>query len=529
MVSSALESIHTPWNFTSPIDQLWHYEGASFHKFKVPPPSVHGNGSVNIIVSLLFDGCTGGHQSNIRGDSVVQWRGRTAGPTVERGHKKSLIRPLSDPHGKEVRHSHPPTAGALRTDISWDPARGGYAMMMTWSLHQALKMLNFPGGRDLHSSVFRGHLVPNHCPSEEKAILWGTDNSEPSLSWGSDYLQQSDPGLIWATLPQEATSVLCLPSETGVSRQDQVLSKGWVHGEKNQRSHPPEKIAVEASLQETLSQTKSRWSLVGPWSHTGMVFSFYHCSQGLDDGDDDKYEVGKEMKWVTAVEGGDVNVQLNAQHSIIWKATQVVLSTVESENIPCQVGSTENDILHTDNTSLFKKQKNHGEKLSVWPGLINSSTTNGLKMLYSQKLSYWWELYDNSYNNEDLIKSALAHDLDLNSYTVLYILPMRCLVEKHKRKMIYSKTSWASMETPNYQSHQLYCNAKEFVNFAPWIWIILHCNGEIWRENCFRGHDSLEDYVRQQLWFLINNDQINFHTLKPTVMYNGGWIKRLND
>lgn len=149
--------------------QSWNYEGASFNKFKVPPPSDHGNGSVIIIVSLLFDGCTGGHQSNSRGGSVVQWRGRAAGPTVERGHMKSLISSLSDPHGKEVHHSHPPTAGALKTD-SWCPARGGYAMSLTWSLHQPLEMLNFPGGRDLSSSVFRGHLVQNHCPSGEKVI-----------------------------------------------------------------------------------------------------------------------------------------------------------------------------------------------------------------------------------------------------------------------------------------------------------------------------------------------------------------------
>lgn len=118
------------------------------------------------MISLLFDGYAGGHQSKTPGVSVVQGRGRAADPTVERGHKMCLTHPLSDPPlGEEVHHRHPPTSGALRRGKWQDPARDGYQTSACppqtplWNM----AIQNTPGERDPSCSVFRGHLVVNLC------------------------------------------------------------------------------------------------------------------------------------------------------------------------------------------------------------------------------------------------------------------------------------------------------------------------------------------------------------------------------
>ncbi len=149
------------------------------------------------MISLLFDGYAGGHLSKTPGVSVVQWRGRAADPTVERGHKMSLTCPLSDPpHGKEAHHHHPPTTGALRRGNWQDPARGGFQTSMT--LQWSMAIQNNPGETDPSYSVFPDHLVVDLCLLGIKVSWLRADKSEQSHSWGSEYLHLWNPGLAWA-------------------------------------------------------------------------------------------------------------------------------------------------------------------------------------------------------------------------------------------------------------------------------------------------------------------------------------------
>ncbi|KAK5619940.1 hypothetical protein CRENBAI_004834 [Crenichthys baileyi] len=70
----------------------------------------------------------GGHLNKIPEGNAVLWRGKAADPTVERGHKMPLTRPLTEPpHGKEaLHHHHLLTTGALWRETFQDPARGEY-------------------------------------------------------------------------------------------------------------------------------------------------------------------------------------------------------------------------------------------------------------------------------------------------------------------------------------------------------------------------------------------------------------------
>lgn len=168
MVSPANERSIICNCFTSPTCFIlsWHYEGAALRKkgLNIPPPTLHGNGFVIVTISLLFDGYAGGHPSNTPGVSVVPWRGRAAGPTVERGHKMCLTCPLLEPlHGKD-HHSHP-TIGALRRGKRQDPARGRFQtsacppQMLPWSLATQ----SAPGERGPSRWMLPVHLVVNLC------------------------------------------------------------------------------------------------------------------------------------------------------------------------------------------------------------------------------------------------------------------------------------------------------------------------------------------------------------------------------
>lgn len=125
------------------------------------------------MISLLCDGYTGGHPSKIRGISAAQTRGRAADLTVESGHKMCHTTPLSDPLlGKEARHHHLPTTGALRRGKWQDSAKGGYqTSVQPQTLIWIMAIQNTPGERDPNSSAFQGHFVVNLCLSEIK-VTW---------------------------------------------------------------------------------------------------------------------------------------------------------------------------------------------------------------------------------------------------------------------------------------------------------------------------------------------------------------------
>lgn len=228
------------------------------------------------MISLLFDGYAGGHLSKTPGVSVVQWRGRAADPTVERGHTMSLTCPLSDPpHGKQVHHRQPPTTVALRRGKCPDPVREGYqtSACPLQTLEWSIAIQNTPGERGPSFSIFQGHLVVNLHLSGIQVPWKRADKPKHSLSWGSEYLHMWNPGFAWASLHHGEMPALYLLWGRNVSSQIQFPWQSWDQGQ-DHNSHPPKKIAVPASLQETLIQAKNRWSLAGPWTHTGMVFSF---------------------------------------------------------------------------------------------------------------------------------------------------------------------------------------------------------------------------------------------------------------
>lgn len=226
------------------------------------------------MIFLLFDGYAGGHLNKTPGGSEILWRGRAADPTVERGHKMCLTCPLTDPpHGKEVHHHHPPTTGVLRRGKWHHPARGGYptSACLRQTPNCSIAVWSTPEERDLNCWIFPGHLVVNPCVLGTKVTWSRADKSEQSLSWGSKYRRLWNSGLVWATLLHGETWALFLPWGRNVSNKRQLLWKWW--NQEGRNSRPPERKAMPASLQETLAQEKNRWSLAGPWRHTGTVFS----------------------------------------------------------------------------------------------------------------------------------------------------------------------------------------------------------------------------------------------------------------